>query len=147
MSHLHKIAGRVMGEFNSFKGSRPALDNGELLVVRSVCQGDIDIHNEVDEKLDNLVKELNGREVNVISDEAGKIINKMDEQVRTTVKINETADSNGVIRMAHDLEQMGLTVKYRLFRMEHADVFVVLWKDKNNNGPCFIETTISDEYV
>ena len=77
MSHLHKIAGRVMGEFNSFKGSRPALDNGELLVVRSVCQGNIDIHNEVDEKLDNLVKELNGREVNVVSDEAGKIINKI----------------------------------------------------------------------
>jgi hypothetical protein len=49
--------------------------------------------------------------------------------------------------MVNELEQLGLTVKYRLFKTAHADVFIVLWKNKNNEGPCFIETTISDEYV
>lgn len=136
-----------MQEFNSFKGSRPALDNGELLVVRSVCQGNMDINEEVDEKLDKLVKEFNGKEVNVVSDDAAKIINKVDEQYRTSANFNEAPDVNGINRMVNELEQLGLTVKYRLFKTAHADVFIVLWKNKNNEGPCFIETTISDEYV
>ena len=35
MRKKYEIAGSVMGFFDSFKGSRPAIDNDKILIVRS----------------------------------------------------------------------------------------------------------------
>ena len=34
MKKRYEIAGQVMGFFESFKGSRPAIDNNRILIVR-----------------------------------------------------------------------------------------------------------------
>ena len=67
----------------------------------------------------------------------------MDEQVRSSVNVNATTDPNGVLRLVKDFESRGITVKYRMFTMAGAGVFIVIWKDTNNAGPCFIEVTVS----
>lgn len=144
MSHLHKIAGSILGKLNSFKGSRPAIDNGQILIVRGIGADDIDINN-IDDQLDEVVEMFNGEKIEIVSDAAGKIINRMDEQVRSSVEVNAETDSNGVMRMVHDFEQQGITTNFRLFDTENASVFVVLWRDKENLGPCFIEVTVSDK--
>lgn len=146
MSHLHKIAGSILGKLNSFKGSRPALDNGKILIVRSIGSDKIDINN-IDKELDEIVDMFNGDEIEIVSDDAGKIINRMDEQVRSSVKVNAETDSNGIMRMVKGFEDQGITTNFRLFDTEHASVFVVLWRDHKNMGPCFVEVTVSDKEV
>lgn len=143
MSNLHRIAGNILGKFNAFKGSRPAMDNGKILIVRGFVPDTMDMEKEVDEILDEIIKSYKGEEINVVSDEAGKLINKMDEQVRSSVNVNATTDPNGVLRLVKDFESRGITVKYRMFTMAGAGVFIVIWKDTNNAGPCFIEVTVS----
>ena len=99
MSNLLRIAGNILGKFNAFKVSRPAMDNGKILIVRGFVPDTIDMEKEVDEILDEIIKSYKGEEINVVSDEAGKLINKMDEQVRSSVNVNATTDPNGVLRL------------------------------------------------
>ncbi len=143
MSNLHRIAGNILGKFNAFKGSRPAMDNGKILIVRGFIPDTINIEEEADEIFDDIIKNFDGEEIDVVSDEAGKLINRMDEQVRSSISVNATTDPNGVLRLVKDFEARGITVKYRMFTMPGAGVFIVAWKDTNNAGPCFIEVTVS----
>lgn len=143
MSNLHRIAGNILGKFNAFKGSRPAMDNGKILIVRGFVPDKLDIEEEVDKILDEVIESFKGTEVDVISEDAGKLINRMDEQVRSSVNVNASTDPNGVLRLVKDFEAQGITVKYRMFTMPGAGVFIAVWKDKINAGPCFIEVTVS----
>jgi hypothetical protein len=146
MVQLHKTAVKVMEYFESFKGSRPAFDGNNILVVRGLSRQDIPIE-EMNSKLEEVGKIIEGEEVNPISDTAKNIMTRMDEQVRSSVDIKEIVDSNGFMRMKKDLESMGLQVEFKIFSLKHSDVIVAIWKDKNGLGPLYVEITISDNGI
>jgi len=141
---LHKIAGQVMGFFEAFDGSRAALDTERILIVRGRSSKNIPI-DEMEEKLEEVKDLIQGNEMDVVSDEAGKLINRMDEQIRSTVSVQGDTDSNGIMRMTKSLEAMNVFVKFKLINLAHTGVFVVIWKDKADVGPVFIETVVSDD--
>ena len=144
MVKLHKIAGQVMGFFEAFEGSRAALDTERILIVRGRSSQNIPI-SDMEDKLEELKDILQGNDVNVVSEEASKLINRMDEQIRSAVSVQGDTDSNGIMRMAKSLEEMNLFVKFKLMNLAHTGVFVVIWKDKADVGPIFIETVVSDD--
>ncbi|MDL2245991.1 DUF2120 domain-containing protein [Methanobrevibacter sp. OttesenSCG-928-K11] len=143
MVQLHKTAGKVMEYFESFKGSRPAFDGNNILVVRGLSRQDFPL-DEMDSKLEEVGKIIEGEEVNPISDAAKNIMTRMDEQVRSSVEVKEAVDSNGFMRMKKDLENMGLEVGFKIFSLKHSDAIIAIWKDKNGIGPLYVEITISD---
>ncbi|MBF4468432.1 MAG: DUF2120 domain-containing protein [Methanobrevibacter arboriphilus] len=144
MVKLHKIAGQVMGFFEAFDGSRAALDTDRILIVRGRSSKNISI-DDMESKLDELRDHLQGIDVDVVSEEAAKLINRMDEQIRASVSVQGDTDSNGIMRMTKSLEAMNLFVKFRLMNLNHSGVFVVTWKDKANVGPLFVEVVVSDD--
>ena len=144
MVMLHKIAGQVMGFFEAFDGSRAALDTGNILIVRGRSSKNIPI-SEMEEKLEEVKGLIQGKEINVVSDEAAKLINRMDEQIRSTISVQGETDSNGIMRMTKSLEAMNVFVKFKLMNLAHTGVFVVIWKDKADVGPVFIEIVVSDD--
>ncbi|MCL2115485.1 MAG: DUF2120 domain-containing protein [Methanobrevibacter sp.] len=144
MVKLHKVAGKVMGFLEAFEGSRPALDSGFILIVRGMSSKNIAIA-DMKQTLDDLIVFLDGKEVEPISDEAAAIINRMDEQIRASVPVNNETDAGGIERMKKELEILNVAAEYKLFTSTHTGVFVVMWKDKSDSGPLFIETVISDD--
>lgn len=144
MVKLHKIAGQVIGFFEAFDGSRAALDTEKILIVRGRSSKNIPI-DELDEKLEEIKDLLQGNEIDVVSEEAAKLINRMDEQIRANVSVQGDTDSNGIMRMKKSLEAMNVCVKFKLMNLAHAAAFVVIWKNKADVGPVFLETVVSDD--
>jgi len=144
MVKLHKIAGQVMGFFEAFDGSRAALDTDRILIVRGRSSKNISV-DDMESKLDELKDILHGIDVDVVSEEAAKLINRMDEQIRFNVSVQGDTDSNGIMRMTKSLEAMNLFVKFKLMNLKHSGVFVVIWKDKADVGPLFVEVVVSDD--
>jgi hypothetical protein len=144
MVKLHKIAGQVISFFEAFDGSRAALDTERILIVRGKSSKNISI-DKMEEKLNEIRDILQGNEVDVVSEEAAKLINRMDEQIRSTVSVQGDTDSNGILRMTKSLEAMNVFVKFKLMNLRHTGVFVVIWKDKADVGPVFIEVVVSDD--
>lgn len=143
MVQLHKTASKIMNFFESFKGSRPALDLDNFLIVRSQSKQNFPI-DEMESKLDEVGKIIGGKEINPVSNDAKNILNKMDEQIRENVEINASVDSNGFMRMKTDLESMGIKAEFKIFALKHSDAVVAIWKDKSGFGPLYVEATISD---
>jgi len=144
MVKLHKIAGKVIEFLGAFEGSRPALDSGFILIVRGMSSKDIAIA-DMKQKLDDLIVFLDGKEVEPISDEAAAIINRMDEQIRSNVQVTGETDAGGIERMKESLESLNVAVEYKLFTSTNSGIFVVMWKDKSDTGPLFIEVVVSDD--
>ncbi|MDR2830259.1 MAG: DUF2120 domain-containing protein [Methanobrevibacter sp.] len=144
MVKLHKIAGSVMKYLDAFKNSRPALDSEFILIVRGLSAKNIYI-NEMSKFLDGLVEHLDGKVLEDISDNAAKLINRMDEQIRSKVKINGDTDSGGIMRMKKDLENLNVSTEYRLINLQDVGVFVAMWKDQEDFGPVFVEVVVSDD--
>ncbi|MDR2966635.1 MAG: DUF2120 domain-containing protein [Methanobacteriaceae archaeon] len=144
MVKLHKVAGKIMEFLGAFEGSRPALDSGFILIVRGMSSKDIAIA-DMKQTLEDLIVFLDGKEVEPISDEAAAIINRMDEQIRSNVQVNSETDVGGIERMKKSLESLNVAVEYKLFTSTHSGIFVVIWKDKSDSGPVFIEIVVSDD--
>ncbi|KZX17684.1 hypothetical protein MBCUT_01620 [Methanobrevibacter cuticularis] len=144
MVKLHKIAGKVIEHLEAFKGSRAAMDSEMILIVRGTSSQKIAI-SEMGKKLEEILEILEGTEVDSVSEEASKLINRMDEQIRSNITINGDTDSNGIMRMKKSLEELNLAVEFKLMNLAHAGVFVVIWKDKADVGPIFVEVVVSDD--
>ncbi|GAA5818840.1 MAG: DUF2120 family protein [Methanobrevibacter sp. CfCl-M3] len=144
MVKLHKIAGSVMEYLDAFKNSRPALDSEFILIVRGLSAKNMAI-NQMADFLDGLVEHLDGKVLDDISDNAAKLINRMDEQIRSAVSIVGDTDSGGIMRMKKDLETLNVVTEYRLINLSHVGVFVAIWKDKEDFGPVFVEVVVSDD--
>jgi len=144
MVKLHKVAGKIMGFLEAFEGSRPALDTGFILIVRSMSSKDIAIA-DMKQTLDDLLVFLDGKEIEPFSDKAAAIINRMDEQIRSNVQVSNETDAGGIERMKQSLESLNVAVEYKLFTSTHSGIFVVMWKDKSDAGPIFIEVVVSDD--
>jgi len=144
MVKLHKIAGSVMEYLDAFKNSRPALDSEFILIVRGLSAKNMAI-NQMADFLDGLVEHLDGKVLDDISDNAAKLINRMDEQIRSAVSIVGDTDSGGIMRMKKDLETLNVVTEYRLINLSHVGVFVAIWKDKEDFSPVFVEVVVSDD--
>ncbi|MFB2622801.1 DUF2120 family protein [Methanothermobacter sp. KEPCO 2] len=140
---LHRIAGEIMGYFEAFEGSRPALDSKEILIVRGMSRKRMNIE-DMGRELDGLIEKLGAEELELISEEGTALIGVMDEQIRSCVEVGTETDIGGIHRLKEALEDMNFSVNYRLCMTEDTGLFVVLYRDRSGVGPCFVEVVVSD---
>ncbi|MDO5860938.1 DUF2120 family protein, partial [Methanobrevibacter sp.] len=73
MKKTYEIAGQVMGFFDSFKGSRPAINNERILIVRGRSRKVLPI-DSFDSKLAEIGELLGGTELDATSDKIEEIL-------------------------------------------------------------------------
>ncbi|MDI3483586.1 MAG: hypothetical protein PWQ74_173 [Methanobacteriaceae archaeon] len=143
MIKLHRLAGDIMTYLDAYEGSRPALDSPEILIVRGHSKKRIKADN-MKKILDELMEHLEAEEIDLLSDAGADLIGIMDEHIRKNVEVGADPDIAGVQRLKESLESMNFTVEYRLGITRKTGFFIVLYKDKSDIGPCFVEIVVSD---
>ena len=144
MQKKYEIAGSVMGFFDSFKGSRPAIDNDKILIVRSRSRKVIPI-DEMEAKVSEIGKELEGVEVPADSDKIEEILKSGDKHIKESELTTVSVDNMGFSRVKEELESMGLVVVYKVFELPSFDVIIAIWEDKNEIPPLYVEVTVSEK--
>ena len=143
MKKTYEIAGEVMGFFDSFKGSRPAIDNERILIVRGRSRKVLPIA-EFDSKLTEIGEILGGTELDATSEKVSEILEVGDKNIKKTEVSTNDVDSKGFIRMKEELESMGLVVGYKIFELPKFDVIIAIWEDRNELPPLYVEVTVSE---
>ena len=143
MKKTYEIAGQVMGFFDAFKGSRPAIDNERILIVRGRSRKIIPL-SEMQSKLSEIGEILGATEVEATSDEVLKILEIGDKNIKRSETNTGDLDNKGFTRMKEELESMGLVVEYKVFELPKFDVVIAIWEDKNELPPLYVEVTVSE---
>lgn len=143
MIKKYEIAGSVMGFFDSFKGSRPAIDNARILIVRSRSRKTIPI-DQLDDKLLEIGEQIGGVEIPATSDKIEEILKAGDKHIKESETTTGDVDGKGFSRMKKELESMGLVVAYKVFELPSFDVIIAIWEDKNVLPPLYVEVTVSE---
>lgn len=143
MKKKYEIAGQIMGFFESFKGSRPAIDNESILIVRGRSRKTIKIE-DFEEKLTEIGEIICGVEIDKNSKEISEILKTGDKHIQESEKTTGEVDDNGFMRMSKELEAMGLVVGYKVFEVEGFDVVIAIWEDKHEIPPLYVEVTVSE---
>ena len=143
MKKTYEIAGEVMGFFDSFKGSRPAIDNERILIVRGRSRKVIPL-SEFDSKLTEIGDIIGGTELDATSEKISEILEVGDKNIKKTEFTTSDLDNKGFIRMKEELEAMGLVVAYKVFELPKFDVVIAIWEDKNEIPPLYVEVTVSE---
>lgn len=143
MKKTYEIAGEVMGFFDSFKGSRPAIDNERILIVRGRSRKVIPL-NEFESKLTEIGEILGATEVEASSEEISEILKVGDKNIKRSEMNTSDLDDHGLLRMKEELESMGLVVEYKVFELGKFDVVIAIWEDKNELPPLYVEVTVSE---
>ena len=146
MKKTYEIAGQVMGFFDSFKGSRPAINNDKILIVRGKSRKVIPI-SEFDAKLSEIGEILGGTEVDATSEEISEILKSGHKHIQESEVTTGAVDNQGFMRVKEDLESMGLVVEYKVFELPSFDVVIAIWEDKNEIPPLYVEVTVSEREV
>ena len=144
MKKKYEIAGEVMGFFDAFKGSRPAIDNEKILIVRGRSRKIIPF-DEFEDKLTEIGEIIGGSEVDKNSDKVSEIAKTGDKHIKESEVTTNDIDESGFIRMKEELEAMGLIVSYKVFELPSFDVVIAIWQDKNEIPPLYVEVTVSEE--
>ena len=132
-----------MGFFDSFKGSRPAIDNERILIVRGRSRKTIKL-DEFDLKLSEIGEKLEGVEIDSSSEKISEILKSGDKHIKDSELTTNDVDEKGFIRMKKELESMGLVVGYKVFELPSFDVVIAIWEDKNEIPPLYVEVTVSE---
>ena len=132
-----------MGFFDSFKGSRPAIDNERILIVRGKSRKVLPL-DEFESKLLEIGEILGGKELDATSEKISKILEIGDKNIKRSEVSTNSVDSKGFIRMKKELESMGLVVAYKVFELPKFDVIIAIWEDKNEIPPLYVEVTVSE---
>ena len=132
-----------MGFFESFKGSRPAIDNNRILIVRGRTRKTIPL-DKFDSKLSEVGELLGGTELDKDSEKIAEILQSGDKHIKESEGQTNTIDEHGFSRMQEELESMGLVVDYKVFELKGFDVIVAIWQDKNELPPLYVEVTVSE---
>ena len=143
MKKTYEIAGEVMGFFDSFKGSRPAIDNERILIVRGRSRKVIPL-NEFESKLTEIGEILGATEVEASSEEVSEILKGGDKNIKRSETNTGDLDDHGLFRMKEEMESMGLVVAYKVFELGKFDVVIAIWEDKNELPPLYVEVTVSE---
>ena len=144
MKKTYEIAGQVMGFFDAFKGSRPAIDNDKILIVRGRSRKAIPL-DDFDSKLTEIGEILGGTELESDSDNLEDILKAGDKNIQESDITTNSVDTNGFLRVKEDLESMGLVVEYKIFKLPSFDVIIAIWEDKNEIPPLYVEVTVSED--
>ena len=143
MKKTYEIAGQVMGFFDAFKGSRPAIDNERILIVRGRSRKVLPL-SEFDAKLTEIGEILEATEVEATSKEISEILEVGNKNIKRSENVTNEVDEKGFIRMQEELESMGLVVEYKVFELPKFDVVIAIWEDKNEIPPLYVEVTVSE---
>ena len=144
MKKTYEIAGQVMGFFDAFKGSRPAIDNDKILIVRGRSRKVIPL-DDFDAKLTEIGELLGGTELESDSDKIDEILKAGDKNIQESEITTNAVDTKGFLRVKEDLESMGLVVEYKIFKLPSFDVIIAIWEDKNEIPPLYVEVTVSQD--
>lgn len=144
MKKLYEVAGQVMGFFDAFKGSKPAIDNNKILIVRGKSRKTYPI-NQLEEKLTEVGQEIGGEEISSTSEEITEILETGDKQIQSSEENTTAVDTSGFSRMKEELESMGLVVAYKVFKLPTCNVVIAIWEDKSEIPPLYVEVTVSDK--
>ncbi|MBR3139751.1 MAG: DUF2120 family protein [Methanobrevibacter sp.] len=142
MKKTYDIAGAIMGFFESFKGSRPAIDNDNILIVRGKSRKVLPL-DELEPKLSEVGEVIGGTELDASSEKISKILKSGDKYIQQNEISTAPIDNDGFMRMKNELESMGLVVEYKVFEVENFDVVIAIWEDKNEIPPLYVEVTVS----
>ncbi|WP_405298628.1 DUF2120 family protein [Methanobrevibacter sp.] len=143
MKKTYELAGQVMGFFDAFKGSRPAIDNERILIVRGRSRKVLPL-NEFDSKLTEIGEILGGTELDATSEKISEILEVGDKNIKRSENVTSDVDNRGFMRMQEELESMGLVVEYKVFELPSFDVIIAIWEDKNEIPPLYVEVTVSE---
>ena len=143
MKKTYEIAGQVMGFFESFKGSRPAINNDRILIVRGRSRKVIPIA-DFDAKLNEIGEIIGGTELDADSSKIEEILKVGDKHIQESELTTGDVDNRGFIRVKEELESMGLVVAYKIFELPSFDVVIAIWEDKNELPPLYVEVTVSE---
>ncbi|WP_405264599.1 DUF2120 family protein [Methanobrevibacter sp.] len=143
MKKTYELAGQVMGFFDAFKGSRPAIDNERILIVRGRSRKVLPL-NEFDSKLTEIGEILGGTELDASSEKISEILEVGDKNIKRSENVTSDVDNKGFMRMQEELESMGLVVEYKVFELPSFDVIIAIWEDKNEIPPLYVEVTVSE---
>jgi hypothetical protein len=143
MKKTYEIAGQVMGFFDAFKGSRPAIDNDKILIVRGRSRKAIPL-DDFDAKLTEIGEILGGTELEQDSEKLDDILKAGDKNIQESNITTNSVDTQGFMRVQEDLESMGLVVEYKIFELPSFDVIIAIWEDKNEIPPLYVEVTVSE---
>lgn len=143
MKKTYEIAGEVMGFFDAFKGSRPAIDNERILIVRGRSRKVLPL-DEFNSKLTEIGERLGGTELDANSEKISEILKVSDKNIKASEINTGDLDNKGFIKMKEELEFMGLVVEYKIFELPNFDVIIAIWEDKNEIPPLYVEVTVSE---
>ncbi len=143
MKKTYELAGQVMGFFDAFKGSRPAIDNERILIVRGRSRKVLPL-NEFESKLAEIGEILGGTELDATSEKISQILEVGDKNIKRSENVTSDIDSKGFMRMKEELESMGLVVEYKVFELPSFDVIIAIWEDRNELPPLYVEVTVSE---
>ena len=132
-----------MGFFDAFKGSRPAIDNDKILIVRGRSRKVLPL-GELSSKIDEVGALLGGEEIENDSEKIEEILKAGDKHINETELVTGNVDSRGFMRVKGELESMGLVVEYKVFELPSHDVIIAIWEDKAEIPPLYVEVTVSD---
>lgn len=144
MQKFYEVAGEVMGFFDAFKGSRPAIDNEKILIVRGRSRKTLPV-DQLSSKLDELGVLIKGNEIEPTSKEIIKILESGDKNIRESEGSTNNIDKHGLERMREELEAMGLEVEYKAFEIPCCYVVIAIWEDKHEYPPLYVEVTVSEK--
>lgn len=142
MKKTYELAGQVMGFFDAFKGSRPAIDNERILIVRGRSRKVLPL-DEMESKILEVGEILGGEEI-TDSSKITEILEIGDKNIQKSEATTEHVDNKGFTRMKEELESMGLVVAYKVFEVNNFDVIIAIWEDKNVLPPLYVEVTVSE---
>ena len=143
MKKSYEIAGEVMGFFDSFKGSKPAIDNDKILIVRGKSRKVLPV-DELDSKLSEIGEILGGKDVSSDSTKIEEILKSGDQHIQENGISTTTIDNQGFMKVKESLESMGLEVAYKIFELPAHDVIIAIWEDKAQMPPLYVEVTVSE---
>lgn len=143
MKKTYELAGQVMGFFDAFKGSRPAIDNERILIVRGRSRKVLPL-DEFESKLAEIGEILGGTELDATSEKISDILKVGDKNIKRSENVTTDVDNKGFMRMKEELESMGLVVEYKVFELPSFDVIIAIWEDKNEIPPLYVEVTVSE---
>jgi hypothetical protein len=139
----HEIAGKIMNGLEAFHGSKPSIDTPQILIVRGMSKKKID-PEELSITINEIMKGIGARVIDMFSEEAANVIGIMDENIRATVEIPGETDVYGIYRLKESFESMNCHTEYALGLIGQLAVFLILWKDKSGMGPLFVELVVSN---
>ena len=137
-----ELSRQIMTYLDAFNGCKPALHNSEIVIIRGISRAKLTPEG-FEQKLKDLLKELNIKEVYLNSKRAEILTKEVDRQIKLATGIDDEYQGlSGVEMMKQSFEQSGFAADYIVGEYENLAAYVVMWMDKSGAGPMFAETMI-----